>query len=518
MSFEKEHIKVAKIGGTSMNNMDQVEAIDAQESADAHTVFVVSAFGGVTDKLLVVADEIMPFGEHPNKRAADATAFEPFVADTLQRIRSAVSEKDGADLSHVEAFLRRYIDDVLRIVPLYVEQLMFTEQEEKALLKEVFRDRIISIGEIFSAHALSVVLTARSSVGKVYEDVDTANVIARPPNGLNIYPRKGKDKLPLYKQIGDGIGPRVIDLLQNGRTPIVPGYVGIIPGAITNTIDRGYSDTTGAIIARALDDRLVVNGTTVSLQIWKEVPGLLSADPRLVEPGYDPKTFVRAADFKVALLRDTVTFRETAQLSLGGMKAINQNGIPALDGSNVRLSVRNTYDIQSPGTTVIPSSVGKRKEPIDESLKGIRFVSGKKGQTMFTIESDSMVAQDGVAADIFSEARTLGVSVNATTDSPTSLSICVDTKDPNIKRLEGKLRLLGQVERQDNLAIISCIGNSLRGQKGLLTRLSGVLSAGDINIEFDGGDKENNVTFIVNEGDYDSGVKALHKELFESEG
>lgn len=516
MAFENDRFKVMKFGGTSMDDMEQVGQIEEQESADAHTLFVVSAFSGVTDKLWALADEIMPLNDQPNKKKPDVTAFEPFIEDTLKRIRAIVSQEVGSDLSHVEEFLRKYVENVLQVVPLYLEQLMFSVEDEKNLLKDVFRDRIISIGEVFSAHALSVVLTSRSAVGHVYQDVDTSNIIQRPLNGININPVKGARKAELYKEIATGLKTQVEPLLVGGKTPIVPGYVGWIPGSITKTIDRGYTDSTAAILARALDDQYGKSGAQIFLQIWKEVPGLFSADPRLVEPGYNGKTFTTADSFKSAKLRRTVTFREAAELSAGaGMKAINSNGILALHRSGVSLSVRNTYELQDPGTEVISSRAVVDKKTMDESMRGIRFVSGKKGQTMFTVESDDMVAQDGVAANILDECRTLGVSVDAITTSATSLSFSVDSKDPNIKRLYGRLHKIGSVERQDNLALVCCIGNKLRGEVGLLAKISGIFGANGINIEFDGGDKDANLTFIVNEKDYEKAVQILHSELFE---
>lgn len=517
MGFENEQLKVMKFGGTSMDDMEQVEEIGNQESVDAHTFFVVSAFSGVTDKLIVLADEIMPFNGHPNRKKPDVSAFEPFVQDTLKRIRSVVSQVAGSDLSHVEQFLRRYVENVLNVVPLYTQQLIGTEEQEKELLKDVFRDRIISIGEVFSAHALSTVLTARSAVGKVYQDVDTSDLLPRAANGVNIYPVRGASKAELYKKIGTGLSNKIDPLwLKEGITPIVPGYVGWIPGAITNTIDRGYTDSTAAILARSLYDKYGTLGYEIFLQIWKEVPGLFSGDPRLVEPGYNGKNFTTADSFKSAQLRRTVTFREAAELSAGaGMKAINSNGILALHKSGVRLFVRNTYDRRDSGTEVISNRSTINKN--DQELMGIRFVSGKKGQTMFTVESEDMVAQDGVAADILDECRRLGVGVDAITTSATSLSFSVDSKDRNIEKLETRLRRIGTIERQDNLALVCCIGNNLRGEVGLLAKISGILAANGINIEFDGGDKDSNLTFVVDQSDYEKAVKVLHSSLFKTQ-
>lgn len=515
MAFEHERVEVMKFGGTSMDDMDQVEAIERQESADAHTVFVVSAFSGVTDKLFKIADGLIPFQKLGSEKM-NVTAFEPLIQDTLQRIRSAVSQKDGADLSHVENFLRNYVAHALKVLKFYVDQLLVASEGERELLKNIVRDRIISIGEVFSAHALSVVLTARSEIGKVYQDIDTTDVVPRPANGLQIHPVRGADKLKLYQDISTGLGGKALGVLKKGQSPIVPGYVGWVPGAIQETIERGYTDWTAAIVARGLDDQLSQDGMAVDLTIWKEVPGLLSADPRLVEPGYSGKTHITHNDFKVALLRRIITFREAAELSAGaGMKAINPNGIFVLDKSRVRLFVRNTFDIQDKGTRVIPNGEGHKNTQLDKEMKGIRFVSGKKNQTMFTVESDRMVAQEGVAADILGECRRLGVGVDAITTSATSLSFSVNSNDPNIDKLQLRLRGLGSVERQDKLALVCCIGNKLRGEVGLLAKLSAILGHNGINIEFDGGDKDSNLTFVVDQKDYEKAVKVLHGELFE---
>ena len=131
------------------------------------------------------------------------------------------------------------------------------------------------------------------------------------------------------------------------------------------------------------------------------------------------------------------------------------------------------------------------------------------------VESMEMIGEEGWASKIFKICKKLNISVDAITTSEMSISFSIEGNHPNKKQLEVALQKFGKVEVTDNLAFVCCIGQGMRYQQGLLYKLTGILNREGINIEFDCGDPDRNVTFIIADADYEKAIRALHKELFE---
>lgn len=488
-------INVMKFGGTSVDRMDLVgDIVEHEVLSGRKAVAVVSAFSGETNKLLKIADAVLDGGDILKTPGAFRGLFDEVVDGTLNRASRELSGENlppdsrESVLRSIEGYLREQIGRLEAQVAWASEH--YRQHDEQR--KNYIIDRIVGLGEVFSAHVLAKVFTVRSKIDRVYEDVNLGDVFdASAPPVLFKNGYEGEiDQEVLYTTLSQEIAMRVNDVLAGGSTPIVTGYAGYIPGGILNTIDRGYTDSTAAMAARGLKQTRGKNGR-VKLTIMKEVDGLLSADPKLVGKGN-------------ARLRTRAHFDEAAELSdLAGMKAINPHGIWVLDGQGVDIHVKNTFNPQGQGTLISLTD--------DPEVTGVRFISGKKGQTMFRVSSGKMIEQKGVAADIFQVCRQQGISVDAITTSARTVAFSVDGKDARNEPLAALLSRYGRVDMKDKMAIVCCIGNQMADQKGLLSWLSGLLAANGINIEFDGGDGDRNVTFIINEPDYEKAVEVLHQ-------
>ncbi len=489
-------INVMKFGGTSVDRMDLVgDIVEHGIETGNNAVAVVSAFSGETNKLLKIADAVLDGGEQIFKTPGVFRGlFDEVVEGTLDRAGRQLSQENvPADsresvLRGIEVYVRGQIDGLEAQIAWASEHYRGNDVQRKNYVV----DRIVGLGEVFSAHVLAKVFSIRSKIDKVYEDVNLGNVFdASAPPMLFKNGYEGEiDQEVLYTTLSREIAARVDEVLSRGSTPIVTGYAGYIPGGILNTIDRGYTDSTAAMTARGLKQIRGKNGR-VQLTIMKEVDGLLSADPKLVGKNS-------------ALLRTRAHFDEAAELSdLAGMKAINPHGIWVLDGQGVDIHVKNTFNPGGQGTLISLTD--------DPEVTGVRFISGKKGQTMFRVSSGKMIEQKGVAADIFQVCRQQGISVDAITTSARTVAFSVDGKHARNESLAMLLSRYGRVDKKDHMAIVCCIGNQMADQKGLLSWLSGLLAANGINIEFDGGDGDRNVTFIINEPDYEKAVGVLHQ-------
>lgn len=496
-------ITIHKFGGTSVDRLRDVQEILEEETHIAQPVAVVSAFSGHTNTLLGIADRIM---ENPGLAEKPMRLlFHELLESTADKVFSDLGEEAhdptwSAVVQNIaEYFTQMWVPNIVDFVQAERRKDQPAEQTRINIV-----DRIAGLGEIISHEVLARVFTLRSKLHRQYRPLlYTLNEPSIPPEHVKAFMERDN----IFASIVSTIRPAIEHCLRRPNTvPIVSGYIAGVPGGILQTIDRGYTDTTAAMTAVAC--RQLSGAPFVTMTIHKEVPGVMSADPREVEPGYDPKKHRKEADFRVARVRGHISYRELAELSvLARMKAVNENVMYVLDGSGVSLRVKNTLDPDAHGTTVTDEG--------DPEHRGIRFVAGRKGQSMFTVESNRMAQQHSVAGRIFSMCGHLGIPVDAITTSATSVSFSVPGDHPEKARLHQRMTEIGNVAVRDNMALICCIGNDMADKKGLLRRVAGVLSDNDINIEFDCGNPDGNITFIIKDEDYARAVTSLHRELIE---
>lgn len=495
---------VMKFGGTSVDNINEVATIVGFEAKKAQPIMVVSAYSGQTDVLKSITQNIL---QNPSLWSYQSLYFalEPVLDYAMKKAGEQCPGHSFTVLSSIYQYLVECINEVIREILSILDVLPAKDSSHiTPEFRTYIEDRIIGLGEVFSAHILAKVLSTRTELARVFEDVSLVDIFNADPQSSPVLPDQ---KDAFFEEASQKIAAKIQAVLDRGNVPVVTGYMGYLPGGILKTIDRGYTDSTAALTAVALL-HMGIDPEHIRLQIWKEVPGLMTADPRIVEPNYNSKTQRRAGDFKVAKVRSHASFTEAAELAdLGGMKAINPNGIWILDGKGIELQVRSTFDPESSGTIITESE--------DLNERGIRFISGKGGQMMYRVKSNKMVEQNGVAAKIFNACAELGISVDAITTSGTTVSFSMSANHERKVELEERLSRIGSFELCENMALVCCIGNSMRYMKGLLRELSGILSDNDINIEFDCGDPDNNVTFVVNEADFKKAIKSLHQGVIE---
>lgn len=486
---------VMKFGGTSVDQIGLVTDLVAVEKQQGGTpIAVVSAFSGETNKLIVIAQDVLKNPEQFDDPVVFMARFQPIVDGVVERVHQHAKQENlgEATTAEIVSVVRDYLEEQVARVVTYIGVAM-DQKTEPQKLQTYIVDQIVGLGEIFSAKVLAAFMTVRSGLRQVYRDINLGDVFQIYESGKVTDEQGSVDQEKLYQTVSLEIAKRVSACLERGALPVVTGYVGYIPGGILNTIDRGYTDSTAAMTARGMK-RLSGGKDEVKLEIWKEVDGLLSADPKIV--GKDK-----------AKLRKNAHFDEAAELSdLAGMKAINPHGIWVLDGEGIPIHVKNTFDPEGPGTFI--------SQIDDLEQRGVRFISGKKGQTVFRVSSSKMIEQKGVAAKIFGACAAENISVDAISTSARTVAFSVDRKDARNESLVAVLSGIGNVNVQDDMAIVCCIGSDMGDRKGLLSWLSGILAANDINIEFDGGDGDRNITFIVQEADYDKAIKVLHEYVF----
>lgn len=294
--------------------------------------------------------------------------------------------------------------------------------------------------------------------------------------------------VPDEKETARRVSARVVPELEAGRTVVTGGFVGAAPDGSTTTLGRGGSDYSAALFGAALYDA----GRTVDrIEIWTDVDGILTADPRVVP---------------AARLVPEVSAAEAAELAFFGAKVLHPAAIRPAVARGIPVAVRNTFRPEGAGTVVRRDAAGT----------GVRAIAMRAGVTAVFVGNPRMLLAYGYAARVFSVFERHRVSVDVIATSEVSISITVDEKAP----LEGIVRDLSEfaeVSLLKHLAVVSVVGRNIRSTAGIAGRVFAAL--GDVNVVLiSQGASDTNMTFVVAEADAPEALRRLHREFFEGEG
>lgn len=286
----------------------------------------------------------------------------------------------------------------------------------------------------------------------------------------------------------------------DGRTPVL----GRLPSIHGHTFGFEGIDAHAGILAAALT-RIGANSSDIRIKVFGELPGVFSADPSIVEPGYTPEM---REGFQHVRRQKKMNFREALELStLNGPRAFTSGGLVGLDQRGIQLQVRSIYDLRDKGTRV--------SEQIES--KGVQFISGKNNQILYTVSSARMAHSSGIASLVLKACEELDISVTATFGGGSSFPFTIDADHPRREELESRLDHIGTVMTQPGVALVSCIGNGMKQQRGLSLNIAGVLDRAGINVEEITTSADRNFTLVVQTADYEPAIVALHHELIEGE-
>lgn len=446
---------VMKFGGTSVADahaFENVARIVALQSSAAPVV-VVSAMGGVTDVLLAAT---VAAGEG---RAVDAIAS---LEQTFRRHRQTAEqllkpEAAQAFAQHVDKAATQ-IDELLRI------------SADDPLRRRSTQDAILSFGEMLSSELLAALLLQR---GLKAQHVDARRCI--------VTDNQHTCALPLMPETLFKANETLTPAIESGFIPVLGGFIASTQEGTTTTLGRGGSDYTAALIGAAL--------TADEIQIWTDVTGVLTADPRVVP---EAQTVER------------LSYAEASELAYFGAKVLHPKTIqPAIEGS-IPVRICNSRAPEQIGTLVGPQT--------ETTTRTIKAIAHKGGVTTVQITSARMLGAYGFLRalfEVFERHRTV-VDVVATSEVSVSLSLDDDSALPVIVQ---ELERLGTVRVETNCAIVCVVGEGLRGTPGIAARVFSAIS--DINVTLiSQGASSINFTFAIEEEFAQEAVRRLHTEFF----
>ena len=449
---------VIKFGGTSVGDADRVaNAIDiVAERRDRNPIVVVSALSGVTNQLVEASEAACQ--QNPDRVAEIISAVRARHEDVALRL---VQQKED----FLDAFLRkldRQIDQIQTIL------------RGIALLGEITpraRDKVMSIGEKLSSVLFAYTMKMRALPGEHVESEDviwTNDVFC--------------EASPLMDKTTEEARNVLLPHIERRLIPVMGGFIGRTMQGATTTLGRNGSDYSAAIVAAALG--------ADEVQIWTDVDGLLTCDPRVV-PG--------------ARVIDLLSFDEAAELAQFGAKLHPRTLEPAV-AANIPVRVLNTHNPTLPGTLITRTG--------QEGSAGPRSIARKKNVTMVHVTSNKMLGAHGFLAKFFDVFAQLGISVDLIATSEVSVTVTVDDKH-DIDELKRRLEELAEsVELIDNQSIIAVVGQNLMTDSRVGARVLDSLQGLSVKM-ISLGRSGLNLSIVVDDTSADGAIKAVHHALFE---
>ncbi len=456
---------VMKFGGTSVADAAAIERLIAivraarqaaiqPESLDWRgPVVVVSALGGATDRFLKVAADA---GAGHSRSAVDS--LRELRQRHLDVARVIAASPDRAD---VERFITQEFDELDRLAGAL------------SVLREVtprWLDAIAATGEILSSRIVAAALTSH---GLASTWVDARRAIVTGPEHTAAP--------PLMTETATALATTVDPLLAERRIPVLGGFVGATTDGVTTTLGRGGSDYSAAIVGACLG--------ASEIQIWTDVDGMLTADPRIVR------------DVQVV---PHISFGEASELAYFGAKVLHPATIQPAVAQNIPVRILNSRrPLDARGTLIT------RERPNTDRL--LTAVASKKGVTVVDITSTRMLMAHGFLARIFETFERHRTSVDVVTTSEVSVSVTIDDAR-RLPEITAALREVADVTREDDMAIVCAVGDGLQRDPTFVSHLLEALGGIPIRMVSQAAARRN-ITLVIREADLETALLRVHERF-----
>ncbi|CAN5200624.1 bifunctional aspartate kinase/homoserine dehydrogenase I [soil metagenome] len=459
-------MKVLKFGGTSVANAENIKKVVniIKENAAAQ-IIVVSALGGVTD-LLITAGTLAEQGDETYKEILKQ--LETKHLDTARALLPVTHQ--SSCLSMVKQQFNE-LDEICNSI-FYLKELSVRG-----------KDRILSFGELLSSKIISAYMLSQSIA---HEWLDSRKLIKTNSNfGFAV----------VNFSVTNEIITATVDA-SDKKLFLAPGFISSDNNGNTTTLGRGGSDYTAAIFAAAIN--------AVALEIWTDVTGMMTADPRWVP---NAKTIAH------------ISYQEAMELSHFGAKVIYPPTIQPVMQKNIPTWVKNTFAPHEAGTVIAGAS--------DQKGEIITGISSINAVALLSLEGSGMVGIPGFSKRLFEALASEKVNVILITQSSSEHSICVaiNTADAGKAKLavdaafeiEITQERLEALKVEHGQSIIALVGDKMKNHTGISGRMFGALGRNGINIRaIAQGSSERNISAVISSDDVKKAVNVLHEAFFET--
>ena len=459
-------MKVLKFGGTSVGSVESIlslKAIVEKEAQKQPIIVVVSALGGITDKLIATS-MLAQKGDEAWK-----DEFQAMVERHHKMIDTIITDP-------------RKREQLFNIVDSLFEQLRSIYFGVYLIhdLSKKTQDAIVSYGERLSSNIVATLVQG----AKWYDSREFIKTVRK------------NHKNTLDSELTNRLVRRTFSDLQ--RISLVPGFISKDRDTdeITN-LGRGGSDYTAAIIAAALDAEI--------LEIWTDVDGFMTADPRVIKTAYTIKE---------------LSYIEAMELCNFGAKVVYPPTIYPVCVKNIPIRVKNTFNPDGEGSII--------KQKVANNDKPIKGISSINGTTLITVAGLSMVGVIGVNRRIFTALADNGISVFMVSQASSENSTSIGVRDQDAKEavevLNGEFAkeietgAMYPMHAENGLATIAVVGENMKNTPGIAGKLFGTLGRAGISmIACAQGAPQTNISFVVKSEHLRKALNAIHDSFFLSE-
>jgi len=449
---------VQKFGGTSVADPAAIrrliEIVGAARARDGRgPAVVVSAMSGVTDELLAIAtaaaagqrdDALTRVGR---LRARHLAAAQDLVPDDGQ---VGLAADIDAELDALAAVVRN--------------------SEPQGGMTPGVRDVVAATGELLSSRLVAAALRAAGLAGAW---VDPRRVVVTSDDHTRA--------LPFVAETYAALRTHMDPLLDGGHVPVTGGFVGATPGGATTTLGRGGSDYSAALVGAGL--------RVSEIQIWTDVDGMLSADPRVV---------------KCPRLVPHLSFAEAAELAYFGAKVLHPSTIRPAVETNIPVRILNSRKPEGTGTLITAGG-----EAAPTRLTGL---ASKRNVTVVDITSTRMLMAYGFLRRVFEVFERFKTAVDMVTTSEVSVSVTVDDSS-HLDGIAQALSDFADVSVVPQQALLCAVGDVLQDEPEIAARVIGVLEEVPLRMISQAASRRN-ITVVLGQEDLPHAMERLHEEFF----
>jgi aspartate kinase len=448
---------VMKFGGSSVVDATAIRRViglvAAERERGHHPVVVVSALGGVTDRLLGLADAA---------RKGHTAEVEEGVAELLARHLAEVRQL-GADRENPA------LVPALETQFAHLHSLLQAVEDCRAADARAL-DAIAASGELLSSHLVAAGMAA-AALPAVW--VDARDVVLTDDRHTSAAPR--------VDDIAEASHAKLDPLIAAGSVPVLGGFIGRAPDGSTTTLGRGGSDYSAALVGAGLG--------AAEIQIWTDVDGMLTADPRIVN------------DAEVV---PHLSFAEAAELAYFGAKVLHPSTIFPAVARNIPVRILNSHRPEAKGTLITADP--------PPGHRSFAALACKRGITILDITSTRMLMAHGFLRKVFEVFETYETAVDVVTTSEVSVSVTIDDnrRGPDIV---AALLQFADVTVEEQMALLAIVGERLTTHSALAARVVGALTEFPLRMVSQAASRRN-VTIVLPEASLAAAMRHLHRQLF----
>ncbi len=458
---------IHKFGGSTLvdiNSIDKILSLTDHNNV-SQSIYVVSAFYGVTDKLQRLID-LAESGESLDQNLSEISSIHEKISSHYLKSELDIGiESFKSDIQDIRDILASVKD--LHKVP-------FHSQE-----------KILGYGEIWSAQLLTKIFAKHTQ--KRVKFLDARDFLVTESTDMGVSPIWSVTQSKFNGLVN------FIDV----DIYILTGFISLNKDGIQSTLGRNGTDFTASIIAKLVQAN--------SLTFWKDVSGVMSADPRIVK------------DSKVI---SSLTYDECMELSYYGAKILHPKTMAPAMEFDIPIYIKNVFNPSDPGTII------QRSE--DKVKLIVKGVTGIEKIALVTLAGAGMIGVPGTASRLFDALRLGGISVLMISQGSSEHSICCAVREQDASHAKSliekefhhelNLNLISNIKSESECAILAIVGNGMAGTHGVSAKFFASLGNAAINIKaIAQGSSERNISVVIKAEQLNKAINAVHSSFYLSE-